>query len=201
MLPLWINRWWNIYAQLRFNFIILVLYSSRSVTCGLRAPKIRLLAPWATDILPQWMLHRCCEQVLFTTRFDKNANSNKKRHRTKSLWYICSKWQKGERGERFLWDNMYVKQQGNDLMINPWCNEQQNAQMLQDELKCKQVCARTCKTGYEARLMGSLISGSLISELKEAYQRASRVKARRAKYREVQDWQEITKRWLQANTN
>jgi len=78
----------------------------------------------------------CCEQVLFTTLFDKN--SNKKRHKTKSLWYICSKWHTGERSERFLWDNMYVKQQGNDLMINPWWNDQQNAQMLQDELKCKQ---------------------------------------------------------------
>jgi len=52
---------------------------------------------------------------------------------------------------------MYLKQQGTDLMINhPWCNEQQNAQMLQDELKCKQVYARTSKTGYEARLTGKL---------------------------------------------
>jgi len=28
--------------------------------------------------------------------------------------------------------------------------------MLQDELKCKQVYARTWKTGYEARLTGKL---------------------------------------------
>jgi len=49
-----------------------------------------------------------------------------------------------------------LKQQGNDLMINPWCNEQQNAQILQDELKCKQVYASTWKTGYEARLTGKL---------------------------------------------
>ena len=61
---------------------------------------------------------------------------------------------------------MHVKQQGNDLMINPWCNEQQNAQLLQDELTCKSM------------------------QLKEIDQRASRVKARRAKYREIQDWQE-----------
>jgi len=71
---------------------------------------------------------------------------------------------------------MYVKQQDNDLMINPWCNEQQNAQMLQDEL--------TCKTS--------------LCDLKQVDQRASRVKARRAKYREVQDWQE---RSPQANTS
>ena len=108
----------------------------------------------------------CCDQVLFTTRLDQN--SNKKCHRTKSLWYICSKGHKGERSEQFLWDNMHVKQQGNDLMTIPWCNEQQNAQMLQDEL--------TCKTS--------------LCELKEADQRASRVKARRAKYREIQEWQE-----------
>jgi len=39
--------------------------------------------------------HQCCEQVLFTTLLDQN--SNKKWHRTKSLWYICSKWHKRER--------------------------------------------------------------------------------------------------------
>jgi len=63
---------------------------------------------------------------------------------------------------------MYVKQQGNDPMMNPWCNEQQNAQMLQDEV--------TCKTS--------------LCELKEVDQIASRVKARRTKCREVQDRQE-----------
>jgi len=31
---------------------------------------------------------------------------------------------------------MYLKQQGNDFMTNPWCNEQQkNAQMLQDKMQ------------------------------------------------------------------
>jgi len=111
---------------------------------------------WKIDVpsIFRWTPAECCEQVLFTTRFDQN--SNKKRHRTKILWYICSKWHKGERSEQFLWDNMYVKQQGNDLMTNPWCNEQQNAQMLQGELKCKQVYARTWKTRYEARLTGKL---------------------------------------------
>ena len=63
---------------------------------------------------------------------------------------------------------MHVKQQGKDFMIIPWCNEQQNAQLLQDELTCK---TRLCK-------------------LKEADQRASRVKAREAKWREIQEWQE-----------
>ena len=55
-----------------------------------------------------------------------------------------------------------------DFTIIPWCNEQQNAQLLQDELTCK---TRLC-------------------ELKEADQRASRVKARAAKWREIQEWQE-----------
>jgi len=68
---------------------------------------------------------------------------------------------------------MYDKQQGNYLVINPWCNEQQNEQMLQD-MQNKSM------------------------QLKEGDQRASRVKARRAKYREIQDWQE---RSPQANTN
>jgi len=63
---------------------------------------------------------------------------------------------------------MHVKQQGNDFMIIPWCNEKQNAQMLQDE--------PTCKT--------------MQCELKEANQRASRAKARGAKWHEIQEWQE-----------
>jgi len=46
--------------------------------------------------------------------------------------------------------------------------------MLQDELKCKQVYARTSKTGYEARLTGKLNQ--------RADQRESRVKAQRAKH-------------------
>jgi len=125
---------------------------------------------WIKFKYPQlclWCCHQqCCERVLFPTRLEQY--SNKKRHRTKRLWYICSKGHKGKRSEQFLWDNMHVKQQGKDFTIIPWCNEQQNAQLLQDKLTCK---TRLC-------------------ELKEANQRASRVKARGAKWREIQEWQE-----------
>jgi len=82
------------------------------------------------------------------------------------VWYICSKGHKRKRSEQFLWHNMQVKQQGKDFMIIPWCNEQRNAQLLQNELTCK---TRLCK-------------------LKEADQRASRVKARGAKVaREIEE--------------
>jgi len=112
---------------------------------------------WSVSYRYLAMRAMCCEQVLFPTRLDQY--SNKKRHRTKSLWYICSKEHKGKRSEQFLWDNMHIKQQGKDFMIIPWCNEQQNAQLPQNELTYK---TRLCK-------------------LKEADQRASRVKAREVK--------------------
>ena len=124
--------------------ILIFWYSS----CELNEPREwrHLFVLWSRTAL------RCCEQVLFPTRLDQL--SNKKRHRTKSLWYTCSKGHKRKRSEQFLWDNMHVKQQGKDFMIIPWCSEEHNAQLLQDELTCK---TRVC-------------------QLKEGDQRASRVK-------------------------